>query len=134
MAKKKQKAKIKKEPNKATQSNNKNWIWGLAIALLGFLIYANTLGHDFALDDFSAIKDNYVTKQGVSGIPTIWQEHYRFGYWNSVGELYRPLPLTMFAIEWEIVPDTPAIHPINSISSNYFIYSTSSSYGNRSKY
>ncbi len=110
MAKKKQKAKIKKEPNKATQSNNKNWIWGLAIALLGFLIYANTLGHDFALDDFSAIKDNYVTKQGVSGIPTIWQEHYRFGYWNSVGELYRPLPLTMFAIEWEIVPDTPAIH------------------------
>ncbi len=110
MAKKKQKAKIKKEPNKIRQSNNKTWIWGLAIAILGFLIYANTLGHDFALDDFSAIKDNYVTKQGVAGIPTIWQEHYRFGYWNSAGELYRPLPLTMFAIEWGIAPDSPAIH------------------------
>lgn len=110
MAKKKQKAKINKERNKVSLSNDKIWIWGLAIAILGFLIYANTLGHDFALDDFSAIKDNYVTKQGVAGIPTIWQEHYRFGYWNSVGELYRPLPLTMFAIEWGIAPDTPAIH------------------------
>ena len=110
MAKKKQKAKIKKEPNKIRRSNNKTWIWGLAIAVLGFLIYANTLGHDFALDDFSAIKDNYVTKQGVAGIPTIWREHYRFGYWNSAGELYRPLPLTMFAIEWGIAPDSPAIH------------------------
>ncbi len=110
MAKKKPKAKIKNVPNKVAQSNNKTWIWGLAIAVLGFLIYANTLGHDFALDDFSAIKDNYVTQQGVAGIPTIWQEHYRFGYWNSAGELYRPLSLTMFAIEWDITPDNPAIH------------------------
>ncbi len=110
MAKKNQKAKVKKKTKERVSFYSKSWLWGVAIAVLGFLLYANTLGHDFALDDFSAIKENYVTKQGVSGIPTIWKEHYRFGYWNSAGELYRPMPLTMFAIEWGVSPDNPFIH------------------------
>ena len=76
MAKKNQKAKVKKKKKEPISFYSKSWLWGLAIAALGFLLYANTLGHDFALDDFSAIKENFVTKKGVSGIPTIWKEHY----------------------------------------------------------
>ncbi len=110
MAKKNQKAKVKKKTTASISFYSKSWLWGVAIAALGFLLYANTLGHDFALDDFSAIKENYVTKQGVAGIPTIWKEHYRFGYWNSPGELYRPVPLTLFAVEWGLSPDNPSLH------------------------
>jgi len=80
----------------------------------GFLLYANTLKHDYTLDDFSVIKENYVTQQGLSGIPTAWKEHYRYGYWNSTASLYRPLTLTTFNIDWAIAPDNPSYaHWIN---------------------
>jgi protein O-mannosyl-transferase len=86
----------------------------LALAIFGFLLYFNTLGHDYVLDDFSVIKENFVTKQGVEGIPTLWKTHARYGYWNSPGELYRPIPMTMFAIEWALAPDQPWLgHLIN---------------------
>ena len=103
-------AKVKKKEITAPSFYRNSWLWGVAIAGLGFLLYINTFGHDFALDDFSAISENYITKKGVEGIPTIWKKHYRFGYWNSPGELYRPLPLTMFAIEWDIFPNLSLIH------------------------
>lgn len=117
MAKKKSK---KKEIKKAVVKNNSksrlNSYLAIAIALLAFIIYSNTLGHEFALDDFSVIKDNYVTQQGVEGLSTIWTTHYRFGYKSFEPELYRPLPLTMFAIEWEISPDNPFIHHLINVA------------------
>ena len=82
----------------------------LFIAILSFLLYANTLKHGFVLDDYSVIKDNWVVQQGTEGIGTIFKTSYRYGYWNSEGTLYRPLTLTMFAIEWSISPDSPSIH------------------------
>ena len=91
---------------------NRNLLIQLAVflAFFAFAIYVNTIGHDYALDDASAISANYVTKQGISGIPTIFTEHYRFGYWNSPGTLYRPMPLAMFAVEWQIAPDSPGFY------------------------
>ncbi len=85
------------------------WLGGL-LAFIAFLIYANTISHDYALDDASAISANYVTKKGIEGIPTIFTEHYRFGYWNSPGTLYRPIPLALFALEWELAPDNPHVY------------------------
>jgi len=115
MAKKKQK--IIKKTTKTTNTSlfSKIGFWGGIIVLLGFGIYANTLGHDFALDDFSAIKDNRIVKKGLKELTTIWTTHYRYGYWNSAGELYRPLPLTMFAAEWQMSPDNPFIHHLVNI-------------------
>ncbi|MBI5915269.1 MAG: tetratricopeptide repeat protein [Bacteroidetes bacterium] len=90
------------------------WPTGLVIAAFSFLLYANTLGYDYVLDDFSVIKENFVTKRGFDGIPDLWTHHSRYGYWNSSGELYRPIPMTMFAVEWALAPDTPALgHVIN---------------------
>ncbi|MFQ5334524.1 MAG: tetratricopeptide repeat protein [Flavobacteriales bacterium] len=87
---------------------------GLVAALLGTLLYINTWQHGYVLDDFSVIKENWVTQQGTDGIGTIWKTAYRYGYWNSQGSLYRPLTLTLFAIEWEIAPDSPSLpHLIN---------------------
>ncbi len=85
-----------------------------AMAIFGIALYINTLGHDYVLDDFSVIKENFVTKKGIEGIPTLWKTHARYGYWNSPGELYRPIPMTMFALEWELAPDQPWLsHLIN---------------------
>ncbi|MBK9016158.1 MAG: tetratricopeptide repeat protein [Saprospiraceae bacterium] len=85
------------------------WPWAVVIAAFSFLLYINTVGHDYVLDDFSVIKENFVTKRGFEGIPDLWKYHSRHGYWNSIGELYRPIPMTMFAIEWAIAPDKPAL-------------------------
>ncbi|MFT5166938.1 MAG: Tfp pilus assembly protein PilF [Saprospiraceae bacterium] len=85
-------------------------ILGAILALLGFLIYANTLNHEYALDDYSAIKENFVTQRGVSGLGDIFTKSYRYGYWNSKGTLYRPVSLAMFAVEWEIMEDKPGFH------------------------
>ncbi len=112
MARKKVTKHKPKSPQKKASALNKPLLKSLGILLscIAFIIYANTFSHDYALDDASAISANYVTKQGVSGIPTIFKEHYRFGYWNSPGTLYRPIPLAMFAIEWQIAPDSPGFY------------------------
>ncbi len=83
---------------------------GAILAIFAFLIYTNTLSHDYALDDYSAIKENYVTKKGLGGLKEIFTRHYRYGYWNSPGTLYRPMSLAMFAVEWEIAEDSPGFY------------------------
>ncbi len=111
--------KIKQAKNKASNPINtpiaksNKWV-GLAIALIAFLIYANTLAHDYCLDDFSAIKENRFVKQGLSSTSTLVTTHYRAGYWNSKGTLYRPLSLVMFAGEWGLAPDNAKLsHFVN---------------------
>lgn len=84
-------------------------VFGLLAAALGFLLYANTFGYYYTLDDFSSIKDNWVVKGGLKYLGTIFSTEYRFGTWNSPGSLYRPIPLSMFALEWQLSPDKPFI-------------------------
>lgn len=77
--------------------------------VLSLLLYANTIIHDYALDDYSVIKENHVVKKGIEGIPIIWKTHYRFGYGFMQASLYRPLTLSIFAIQWELAPDVPLL-------------------------
>ncbi len=111
----------KKKTNKTTQksnlsnSNRSNILWAIGFGLLAFLLYANTLGSGYVLDDYSVIKDNYVTKQGFEGIATHWKEHYRFGFWNSQASLYRPLTLTFFATIWGISPDNTFLYHLVNV-------------------
>lgn len=90
-------------------------ILGLIIAGLGFILYANTINHDYVLDDHSVIKSNWLVQRGTDGISTLLKTSYRYGYWNSPGTLYRPLSLVMFAIEWELSPDDPVLHHIINV-------------------
>ena len=90
-------------------------IAGLVAAALGFLLYANTFGYYYALDDYSLIKDNWVVKGGIKNIGIIFTTEYRFGTWNSPGSLFRPIPLTMFALEWQLSPDKPWISHLMNV-------------------
>lgn len=89
-------------------SGRHNWL-GVVICVFSFMLYLNTLDHAYVLDDFSVIKENFVVKKGVEGIPEIFKTHYRYGYGYVQANLYRPLTLSLFALQWEIAPDNPSV-------------------------
>ena len=82
--------------------------WFLLPVITAFLVYANTLGHGFALDDYAAILENADTRKGFAAIGDIFSTSYRHGYTMIGDELYRPLPKALFAICWQLAPDSAA--------------------------
>ena len=90
------------------------WWPPLVLALLGVLLYINTFGHKYALDDIAAVGQNLFVKKGIAGIPDL----LRTEFWHfsniSLG-YYRPLSLITFALEQEYFKDNPGIsHMINA--------------------
>ena len=92
------------------------WTLGIIVSLLAFILYYNTVHHDYVLDDFSLISENTITTKGLKGISTIFQNHYRVGYYLIDDGIYRPLSVAMFALEWQLSPNNPHLsHWINVI-------------------
>lgn len=87
----------------------------LVIAFVAFLLYSNTLKHQFVLDDYSVIKENQLTKGGTSSLKDIFSNSYREGYGNNENNLYRPLTKAMFAIEWQLSPDNAHFHHLINV-------------------
>ncbi|NEU69054.1 tetratricopeptide repeat protein [Spirosoma agri] len=89
--------------------------WPLAVlAILGFALYANTFGHQYALDDIAAVSQNLFVKRGLAGIPDLMRTEFWHFSNISLG-YYRPLSLITFAIEQEYFKDNPNIsHMINA--------------------
>jgi len=93
----------------------------ILIALLAFVLYANTLGHQYCQDDAIVIKENMYTTQGIKGIPGILTKDTFYGFFKKEGKAalvhggrYRPLTLVLFAIEWQFFGDNPMIfHLVN---------------------
>ena len=127
-------------PLKARNSENKNRALvrslGLLIALAGFLMFSNSLSNDYVLDDFGLIKDNTQTKKGISAIPEIFKSSYRYGMNITDYQLYRPLTKAMFAFEWDVAPDNPALgHWLNVLFFSllcYILFRVLNSYMNNS--
>ncbi len=91
------------------------WV-GVVAAAWGILLYVNTFGHQYCLDDYSVIKENWVTQGGLKNIGLIFSTEYRYGAWNSPGSLYRPLALLIFALQWQLSPDNPMVgHVMNAL-------------------
>jgi len=80
---------------------------------VGVLLYSNTIWHDFTLDDFGAIKENWIVKAGFKHWDLLWSTEYRYGSWASPGSLYRPLTLAMFSIEWQLMQGPMVGHVFN---------------------
>lgn len=127
-------------PLKARNSENKNRALvrslGLLIALAGFLMFSNSLSNEYVLDDFGLIKDNTQTKKGISAIPEIFKSSYRYGMNITDYQLYRPLTKAMFAFEWDVAPDNPALsHWLNVLFFSllcYILFRVLNSYMNNS--
>lgn len=99
----------------------KRYQWEFLILFLSsILLYANTLSHDYALDDQLAIYENKFVTKGVSGIGDILTHDAFEGFFGERGSKlisggrYRPLSFVSFAIEWEIFGRNPHVsHAIN---------------------
>ncbi|MCB9245441.1 MAG: hypothetical protein H6606_03335 [Flavobacteriales bacterium] len=76
----------------------------LFLILIAFVLYGNTLSHQFAFDDAIVITENQHTLRGLEGIPDLVSTDFFTGIYGAKGmELtggrYRPLSLVCFAIE-----------------------------------
>jgi len=89
--------------DKAVTTDNKLWkspaIMGVLLAILAILLYSNTFSHEFTVDDPLVITKNEFVQEGISGISKIWTSSYLEGFNGEVDAAYRPLSLTLFAIE-----------------------------------
>jgi len=90
------------------------WWPPVVLALLGGLLYVNTFGHQFALDDIAAIGQNLFVKKGLAGLPDLMRTEFWHFSNISLG-YYRPLSLITFAMEQEFFKGDPHIsHIINA--------------------
>lgn len=95
----------------------------IGLALLSFLLYANTLTHDFTQDDAIVITENMYTQKGISGIPGILSRDTFFGFFQVEGKdklvsggRYRPMSLILFALEYQLFGENPFVgHLINAL-------------------
>lgn len=89
--------------------------WGIVIAFIAFFLYANTIGHEYALDDSGAITENRYVQDGFGGIINLMKvEFWHFS--NMHLGYYRPLALITFAVEHQFFHGNPPIsHFINCL-------------------
>ena len=88
----------------------------IILAVISVVLYANTLLNSYVLDDNNVIKNNTIVTKGIPAIPEIFSTPYRWGYFHTSNDQYRPLSLAMFAVEYQVFGGTPAPgHFINII-------------------
>jgi protein O-mannosyl-transferase len=100
------------------KSKAMHWI----IPMVAFLLYANTLTHEYVLDDGIVIRENKFTKQGFSGIWDILTTDSFYGFLQQDGKenlvsggRYRPLSVVSFAVEYGIFGSNPFIGHLMTI-------------------
>lgn len=91
----------------------------LFLFVLSFALFANTISHEYAVDDAIVITKNTLTQQGLKGIPKIMKSDAFYGFFGEgyklvAGGRYRPLSIVTFAIEQEFFGGNPYVsHFIN---------------------
>jgi hypothetical protein len=95
-----------------------DWKPIVVLTVFAFILYSNTLNHDYALDDAIVITNNQFTQKGTDGIAEIFKYDTFTGFWLTsykgktadqiqeekklvAGGRYRPLSLATFALEIE---------------------------------
>jgi protein O-mannosyl-transferase len=91
----------------------------IVLLLLAFVLYGNTLGHQYALDDAIVITQNRFTQEGFGGIGKIFSTDAFEAFFNAKKDLvaggrYRPLSIATFAVEFQFFGLNPAVsHGVN---------------------
>lgn len=88
--------------------------------ILSFLVYANTLLHDFTIDDAIVINSNTFTKQGFGGLYNLFIKDTFYGFFGEAKSLvaggrYRPLTLAIFAILFQFFGEHPFVFHLVSV-------------------
>jgi tetratricopeptide (TPR) repeat protein len=84
--------------------------------LLGAVVYGNTLGADFTLDDVPIIQENTVIRDLGK-----WREYFTTNYWGESAKyndksLYRPLTILSYALNYAVHGNEPkGYHAVNIV-------------------
>jgi Tfp pilus assembly protein PilF len=89
------------------------FIYSLVIALYCFIIYANTLGNKYSIDDEIVVYNNKTIAKGIKAIPEIFTSYYVQQSDHAYG--YRPVAKATFAIEYSIFGANPALSHLGNI-------------------
>ena len=79
-------------------------------------MYSQSISFNYTVDD-GIIKDNLVVKQGLSAIPTLLKTDRLYGCGIESLRMpeYRPFTMIVFAIEWQLFPDSPHVYHLINI-------------------
>ncbi|TNE48538.1 MAG: tetratricopeptide repeat protein [Deltaproteobacteria bacterium] len=78
------------------------WALPYLVALFGLLLYANTFGHLYAIDDNLVIYGHDYVEQGLKGTKGIFTTPFTYGTSKLNDRGYRPITLMVFALEIEL--------------------------------
>ncbi|NQY66272.1 MAG: tetratricopeptide repeat protein [Flavobacteriales bacterium] len=88
---------------KETSLNNiQAWKLALIPAILAFFLYANTLDHQYALDDGLVLINNTLVQDGLGSLGEIFTTNMLNGINGFNGGVYRPTLIASFALEVEL--------------------------------
>jgi len=80
----------------------------LTVFVCSLALYANTINHDYALDDKAIITQNSITQQGFGGIA----DHFKHSYWYGLNQKdqgnYRPISGASFSLEKGLFGNNPS--------------------------
>ncbi|MFH0895220.1 MAG: tetratricopeptide repeat protein [Bacteroidota bacterium] len=107
---------IKKSP----VTGNFKYLPQLLIFVVSFILYANTLTHEYALDDRLVLSENKFTLKGLSGIGDIFSNDQFVGFYGEdknllPGGRFRPLSQITFAAEYEFFGLTPSVSHLMNV-------------------
>lgn len=93
----------------------RKWVPWMLFAL-SVVLYLNTIGHEFVLDDAIVITENKFTQKGIEGWPGILTKDTFFGFFQKEGKdqlvaggRYRPFSLLFFSLIYEFTGDHPMV-------------------------
>ncbi len=125
--KKERKTTTTPKPKPITKSQFPAWwtnvrLHSLLIFAVCFLLYSNTITHDYTQDDAIVIYDNMFTTEGAAGIGGILKYDTFYGFFKEEGKAnlvaggrYRPMTLVLFALEWQLFGKNPTIGHLMNI-------------------
>ncbi len=99
------------QPKKIQAGEKKfdKWV-SIIIFTFAFLLYANTLGHGFVMDDGAMITNHETVKKGFAGIKELFGQSSVYGSTKENFGTYRPLTMSLFAIEWSFFKDNSSAY------------------------
>ena len=103
--------------------------------IVSFILYANTLGHNFILDDFDLIVNNSYIKNLIFLPRLFFVNAYHFSS-SPLSNYYRPLQLVSYALDYHFWKLNPAyyhlinilLHAVNSFLASLLILKLFSSF------
>ena len=82
----------------------------ILLAVLTFALYANTMQNGYVMDDVIVLKENKIVMKGISAIPELFRTPHMYGYMVIPNDMYRPLSMAMFAVEFQFFGANPVVN------------------------